>query len=93
VKKIILAGILATALTAQAAEIQLLPQPWYAEVQKVLYLPIGWVISFASVVTGNVPTLCTALHGQYTPYAADQCATPPASWLYLVPGANIPTPN
>ena len=85
-KKLILAGILATSLAAQAAVVAPLPQPWYVHVQKVLYLPIGAAISFAAVVTGNVPQLCGAIKGTYDKYGVDQC--PDGQWSELVPFAN-----
>ena len=43
---------------------------------------VGWFISFGAVVTGNVPQLCDALHGTYTPTGIDRC--PDGQWRYLL---------
>jgi hypothetical protein len=45
---------------------------------------VGWFIAFGSVVTGQVPELCTKLKGTYTPTGIDRC--PDGQWRNLISG-------
>lgn len=45
-------------------------------------LTLGGVVSAVALLTGNVPKLCSALKGTYTPTGPDRC--PDGQWRNLL---------
>jgi hypothetical protein len=79
-RALILVAAFALALSAQAQQASTQPvKPNAADL--AVAFTVGWVTSFAAVVTGNVPALCKRLRGTYDPTGYDQC--PNGQWRYL----------